>query len=183
VALFGADDLRVGMGYACPVCETPQSDAEHLANHLAFTAMLGDEGHEAWLDDHAPGWQQQGEDELAERVEEYAKEVGFPQVFEDTVERSTTSNRTLSDDTTGHDHFGDEPRGGDLFEDELERANSQGRGSMTGGAGGQGGAGAGAGALDAEAQGILQEAQEMTEEMLDDEEAEGDDSTDESDEE
>ena len=157
------------MGYACPVCETPQSDAEHLANHLAFTAMLGDDDHEAWLDDHAPGWNEQGEDELAERVEEYAKEVGFPQVFEDT---------------TGHDHsHGDDPRGGDLFEDELERANSQGRGSMTGGAGGRGGAGTGTGSLDAEAQGILQEAREMTEEMLDEEgEGESDDANGEGDE-
>jgi hypothetical protein len=153
VALFGADDQRPSMGYACPVCETPQSDAEHLANHLAFTAMLGDDDHEAWLDDHAPGWNEDGEDELAERVEEYAKEVGFPQVFEDT---------------TGHDHsHGDEPQAGDLFEDELERANGQGRGSRA--------SGAGAGALDAEAQGILQEAQEMTEEMLDDPEGESDD--------
>ncbi|WP_435180341.1 DUF5810 domain-containing protein [Halorussus sp. AFM4] len=140
------------MGYACPVCETPQSDAEHLANHLAFTAMLGDDDHEAWLDDHAPGWQEQGERELAARVEEHAKEVGFPQVF---------------DDTTGHDHgHGDEPRAGDLFEDELERANARGRGSMAGGAGGRG-AGGGAGALDGEAQEILQEAQEMTEQLLD----------------
>jgi hypothetical protein len=158
------------MGHACPVCETPHPDAEHLANHLAFTAMLGDDDHEAWLDDHAPGWSEQGEDELAERVEEHVKEVGFPQVFDDTVERSSTSNRTWSDDTTpNHDH-GDEPRGGDLFEDELERANAQGRGSMTSSAGQQGTA---AGALDGDAQRILQEAQEMTEEMLDDE-GEGD---------
>ncbi|NHN61146.1 MULTISPECIES: DUF5810 domain-containing protein [Halorussus] len=147
------------MGYACPVCETPQSDAEHLANHLAFTAMLGDDDHEAWLDDHAPGWREQGEHELASRVEERAKEVGFPQVFEDT---------------TGHDH-GDEPRAGDLFEDELERANARGRGSMTGG--GRGG-GTGAGALDGEAQEILQEAQEMTEQLLDDaDDDEGDEET------
>jgi hypothetical protein len=151
------------MGYACPVCETPQSDAEHLANHLAFTAMLGDDDHEAWLDDHAPGWNEDGEDELAERVEEYAKEVGFPQVFEDTT----------------HDHgHGDEPRAGDLFEDELERANERGRGSRASGAGGRG---AGAGALDAEAQGILQEAREMTDEMLD-EDDEADDTDSESDE-
>jgi len=135
------------MGYACPVCETPQSDAEHLANHLAFTAMLGDDDHEAWLDDHAPGWDEDGEAELAERVEEYAKEVGFPQVFKDTT----------------HDH-GDEPQAGDLFEDELERTNERGRGSRASGAGGRG---AGAGALDAEAQGILQEAREMTEELPD----------------
>ena len=138
------------MGYACPVCETPQSDAEHLANHLAFTAMLGDDDHETWLDDHAPGWDEDGEAELAERIKEYAKEVGFPQVFEDTT----------------HDH-GDEPQAGDLFKDELERANERGRGSRASGAGGRG---AGAGALDAEAQGILQEAREMTEELLDEEE-------------
>jgi hypothetical protein len=151
------------MGHACPVCETPHPDAEHLANHLAFTAMLGDDDHEAWLDDHAPGWQEEGEDELAERVAEYAKEVGFPQVFDDT--------------SPDHRHD-DEPRGGDLFEDELERANARGRGSMAGGAGPHGtGAGAGgAGALDGDAQRILQEAQEMTEQMLGDEGEDGEES-------
>ncbi|UPW02215.1 DUF5810 domain-containing protein [Halorussus gelatinilyticus] len=161
MALFGAGDLPRNMGYACPVCETPQSDAEHLANHLAFTAMLGDDDHEEWLDDHAPGWSDDGEDELAERVEEYAKEVGFPQVFEDTT----------------HDHAGDEPQGGELFEDELERANSQGRGSM---ASGTGAGAAGTGSLDGDAQSILQEAREMTEEMLDesDEEESADGRTD-----
>lgn len=149
------------MGYACPVCETPQSDAEHLANHLAFTAMLGDDDHEAWLDDHAPGWDDDGEAELADRVEEYAAEVGFPQVFDDT--------------TPDHDHASDEPRGGDLFEDELARANGRGRGSMASG-GGPGAGGAGGDSLDAEAQEILQDAREMTREMLDDESGESDDS-------
>jgi hypothetical protein len=125
--------------------------------------MLGDDDHEAWLDDHAPGWQEEGEDELAERVAEYAKEVGFPQVFDDT--------------SPDHRHD-DEPRGGDLFEDELERANARGRGSMAGGAGPHGtGAGAGgAGALDGDAQRILQEAQEMTEQMLGDEGEDGEES-------
>ena len=155
------------MGHACPVCETPHPDAEHLANHLAFTAMLGDDDHEAWLDDHAPGWSEQGEDELAERVEEHVKEVGFPQVFDDTVERSSTSNRTWSDDTTP-DH--DEPRRDDLFEDELERANARGRGSMT----------SGADALGGDAQQILQEAQQMTEQMLDDEVESDEESSDDS---
>ncbi|WP_115865523.1 DUF5810 domain-containing protein [Halorussus litoreus] len=150
------------MGHACPVCETPHPDAEHLANHLAFTAMLGDDDHEAWLDEHAPGWEEDGEAELAERVDERAPEVGFPQVFEDT--------------TPDHSHDHDEPRGGDLFEDEVERANGRGRGSMAGGGGAgtseSGARGRGAGALDAEAQEILQEAQEMTREMLDDESGE-----------
>lgn len=93
------------MGYACPVCETPQTDARHLANHLAFTAMLGNEDHESWLAEHAPGWDKEGEDELAERVASEAKEVAFPQVFEDTTDQH-------------HDH--DEPRPGDLFDDDPD---------------------------------------------------------------
>ncbi|SIQ69092.1 hypothetical protein SAMN05421858_0096 [Haladaptatus litoreus] len=73
------------MGFACPVCETPQSDGEHLANHLAFAAMLGDDDHETWLDEHAPGWSEESPDELASRVTEHASEEEYPQVFEDTV--------------------------------------------------------------------------------------------------
>ena len=99
------------MGYACPVCETPQADARHLANHLAFTALLGDDDHESWLDEHAPGWEESGEDDLAERVEEGASEVEYPQVFEDT---------------TGRDHrHGDEPRPGDLFDERPTRGPSR----------------------------------------------------------
>jgi hypothetical protein len=99
------------MGYACPVCETPQADARHLANHLAFTALLGDGDHESWLDEHAPDWEQSGEADLAERVEKGASEVEYPQVFEDT---------------TGHDHRhgDDEPRPGDLFDERPTRGPS-----------------------------------------------------------
>lgn len=78
------------MGYACPVCGDPQHDAEHLANHLAFTAMLGREDHGAWLDDHAPEWESLDPGTLGPRVAEYAPEEEFPQLFEDT--------------TDGHDH-------------------------------------------------------------------------------
>jgi hypothetical protein len=78
------------MGYACPVCEDPQADGEHLANHLAFTAVLGDADHEDWLDEHAPGWGDTDPQELAERVSDHAEKREFPQVFEDT--------------TSGHDH-------------------------------------------------------------------------------
>lgn len=73
------------MGYACPVCEAPQRDAEHLAHHLAFTAMLHGGGHEAWLDDHVPGWTDDGPDELGERVAPRAAEATYEEVFEDTV--------------------------------------------------------------------------------------------------
>jgi hypothetical protein len=102
------------MGYACPVCEAPQQDAGHLANHLAFTAMLGDEDHEAWLDEHAHGWADQGERELANRVVEHAEETEFPQVFEDT---------------TGDDGDQREPadeRSGALFEDDGAHGHAHG---------------------------------------------------------
>ncbi|WP_336336675.1 DUF5810 domain-containing protein [Haloarcula brevis] len=94
------------MGYACPVCDDPQADDVHLANHLAFTAMTGGDDHEAWLDEHVPGWGQLGEAELSTEVVEYAAETEFPQVFEDTVDRS--------DDGHEHDHgTGDLPQGAD----------------------------------------------------------------------
>jgi len=72
------------MGYACPVCEEPQADAGHLANHLAFTAITSSGDHEEWLDEHVPEWGQLGETELAENVAEYAEETEFPQVFEES---------------------------------------------------------------------------------------------------
>ncbi|WP_160134921.1 DUF5810 domain-containing protein [Halococcus salsus] len=131
------------MGYACPVCETPQADAHHLANHLAFTALLGDDDHEAWLDEHTPGWDEAGEDELAERVLAEAKEVEFPQVFEDTTD----------DHDHNHDHHDhDEPRPGELFDDEPP---------MAGGRGPDEGRGPG-GEVDPETAEALRKARELT---------------------
>jgi len=77
--------ISTDMGYACPVCDDPQADAEHLANHLAFTAMLRGDGHETWLDDHVDAWADLAPEELAEHVAEHADEEEFPQVFEDTT--------------------------------------------------------------------------------------------------
>ncbi|WP_424017552.1 DUF5810 domain-containing protein [Halorientalis pallida] len=128
------------MGYACPVCEDPQADAEHLANHLAFTALLGDDDHEAWLDEHAPDWDQADADALAATVTEIAEETDYPQVFEDTVD---------------HDHDHDHERSGALFDDEA-RAVERGReraSQLTG--------------LDDEDEEILEEAREMTRRMRD----------------
>lgn len=73
------------MGYACPVCDTPQADARHLANHLAFTAMLHGDDHETWLDEHVPDWAAAGEADLADRVESLAEAADYEQVFEDTA--------------------------------------------------------------------------------------------------
>ncbi|GAB6860369.1 DUF5810 domain-containing protein [Haloplanus litoreus] len=73
------------MGYACPVCETPQRDAEHLANHLAFTAMLHGDAHERWLDERVPEWADLGADDLAPAVADHADETGYDEVFEESI--------------------------------------------------------------------------------------------------
>lgn len=73
------------MGYACPVCEIPQQDETHLANHLAFSAMLGNEDHEGWLDEHVPGWGEMDAETLGERAATFASEEEFETVFEDTI--------------------------------------------------------------------------------------------------
>lgn len=81
------------MGYACPVCAAPQVNAEHLANHLAFTAIVHGDDHETWLDDHVPDWESTNADGLGPLVADHAAEREFDEVFEDTVDR-----------TDGHDH-------------------------------------------------------------------------------
>ncbi|CCQ33433.1 hypothetical protein HLRTI_000369 [Halorhabdus tiamatea SARL4B] len=93
------------MGYACPVCEAPQVDARHLANHLAFTALLGDDDHEAWLEEHAPGWDQEDDEGLAALVVEHATAVDLSE----SVGHEHTSQRN------GDGEFaGDVDRPGDL---------------------------------------------------------------------
>lgn len=66
------------MAYLCPVCEDPQVDAAHLANHLAFTALIRGGDHEAWLDGHVPDWSDHEESWLAERVRGELDTVDHP---------------------------------------------------------------------------------------------------------
>lgn len=73
------------MGYACPVCDIPQQDETHLANHLAFSAMLDHADHEEWLDEHVPDWEEMEPETLGERVSPFASEEEFPRMFEDTT--------------------------------------------------------------------------------------------------
>ncbi len=63
------------MGYACPVCGEAQVDAEHLANHLAFTAILRQGDHETWLDEHVPDWSEHDPESLGPKVTTHAEEV------------------------------------------------------------------------------------------------------------
>ena len=95
------------MGYSCPVCDQPQADAGHLANHLAFTALTGGTDHEAWLDEHVPDWGQLGEADLAPLVVDHAAEAEYPQVFEDTTDQGA-----------GHGHDHDLPTGTDHGRDQ-----------------------------------------------------------------
>jgi len=125
------------MGYACPVCGTPQADATHLADHLAFCALLGRADHEAWLDEHAPDWAAGGTADLAPVVADHADEVEFEPVFEDTAH--------------DHDATGEHHHAGRSLEDELARHGGYGRGS--------------AAVEDPETRRILEEAQEMTRQM------------------
>ncbi|WP_075937915.1 DUF5810 domain-containing protein [Halosegnis longus] len=135
------------MGYACPVCDDPQVDARHLANHLAFTAILGDDDHEAWLDDHVPEWAEEGEAELAERVREFADEDEYPQVFEDTTgERPDRdggrSGELFESEGHGHDHG----QAGHAHDQELPpQADME---------------------MDEDTQAVIEEARELTKEML-----------------
>lgn len=128
------------MGFACPVCETPQADLEHLANHLAITAMLGRDDHAAWLDDHDPEWADRSPEALGAAIEDDVE----------AVETESTTGETSGE--RAHDH--DEPRPGDLFDDEsgtgIEHSGRE------------------RGAANGEASQILEEAREMTERMVQD---------------
>jgi hypothetical protein len=147
------------MGYACPVCSDPQADAGHLANHLAFTAMLGDDDHETWLQEHVSGWTDMGERELAAAVSERVEETDFPQLFEDTA-GGLESGAGAEDPP--------EERSGALFE-EHEHEHEHGHFPTHDRDGLDPVDGASA-PVDDETERVLEEAREMTRRMLDDEE-------------
>lgn len=72
--------LRWHMGYRCPVCDDPQPDGEHLANHMAFTGLLGDDVHEEWLDETVASWSEMDPDSLGEVLMEEVPEVDLADI-------------------------------------------------------------------------------------------------------
>lgn len=94
------------MGYACPVCETPQADAGHLGDHLAITAIARGGDHEAWLDEQVPDWADLDKATLAEQVAQLAEATEYPQVFEDTTGETASTGRDF-DPTTVEQLAGD----------------------------------------------------------------------------
>lgn len=127
------------MGYSCPVCGAPQHDDEHLANHLAMTAMLHGEDHEAWLDDHLADWSEHTPPELAAEIVEDAEEIDYEQA---TGERADipTEDANSHDHAHDHDHAGGHPT--EELADSSEVPDS--------------------GLIDEAAEAVLAEAQEMT---------------------
>lgn len=85
------------MGYRCPVCGSPQQDDEHLANHLAMTAMLHEADHEAWLDDHVAEWSEHTPPELAAEIVDDAEEIDYDEATAEDVDIPT-------EDAVGHGH-------------------------------------------------------------------------------
>ncbi|WP_049906584.1 DUF5810 domain-containing protein [Halorubrum aidingense] len=141
------------MGYACPVCATPQRDGEHLAHHLAFTAMLHGDEHETWLDDHVTEWVDREPADLAAAVTPHAADAEYHEVFEDTVDRGRPDVDVETHARGGHAHGHAE-------------GGHAGHGHA-GAAGGRGGVDE-TGATDPETAAALREARDLTREMLSD---------------
>ena len=131
------------MGYLCPVCAEPFGDAAACANHLAVTAILHGEDHEAWLadavderadeavDDTADDWESVPRSELAELVADRGEE------------------------TTDHDHPGEHSHTHPV--DGSHGGATQGEPAITESTVDT--------ALDADARAILDEARELTDRM------------------
>ena len=121
------------MGYACPVCAVPQRDGEHLAHHLAFTAMIHGDDHETWLDEHVPDWDGMSPAELAERTVPHVDSAAYDEVFEDTADRNTDAERGRPDvDLDAHDGHGQHDRGnhGPIDTSDLETADPETRAAV-----------------------------------------------------
>lgn len=116
------------MGYRCPVCGDPQADDVHLANHLAFTAMVRGGDHEAWLDETVPDWASHDDEGLADVVAELAESAEYPQVFDDTTGQSDASDAD-HDHTHGTDTLpgGAQPASDPGLDDEAEEILSEAR--------------------------------------------------------
>ncbi|WP_336035338.1 DUF5810 domain-containing protein [Halobacterium yunchengense] len=70
------------MGYECPVCGAETADGEHLANHVAFTALVRGGDHEAFLDEHVPDWGERDPESLAADLTDHAAETDAEPVTE-----------------------------------------------------------------------------------------------------
>ena len=96
------------MGYACPVCGAEEADGEHLANHVAFTAMLRSDEHEDWLDDHVPDWSDRNPETLAPDITPHA-----PETETEVVTDEGAHPRGLDGEVADHGGYGRDTLSGD----------------------------------------------------------------------
>lgn len=96
------------MGYACPVCGVDEADGEHLANHMAFTAMLRSDEHEDWLDEHVPDWPDRNPDTLAPDITPHA-----PETETEVVTDEGAHPRGLDGEVADHGGYGRDSLSGD----------------------------------------------------------------------
>jgi hypothetical protein len=125
------------MAYRCPVCDVLQPDGEHLANHLAITAILDRDDHASWLAEHAPDYGDMGPTELAETVTPHVDPV-------DLEDESAMPNELPAGDEM--ESFDGAIRG----QDGRERADPRDAGT----------------GRDAETRAVLEEARELTAAMV-----------------
>lgn len=101
------------MAYRCPVCAEPQADAEHLANHIAFTALIRGADHEEWLDEHTPNWGEDDDETLAARLRDLdaVTEIGHPIDEADTAhDHASHRHPETGRQTAGIDALDEEER-------------------------------------------------------------------------
>ncbi|NIB98376.1 DUF5810 domain-containing protein [Halobacterium sp. R2-5] len=89
------------MGYECPVCGVEEADGEHLANHLAFTALVRGGDHESWLDETVPDWEDRDPESLAPDVTPHATETETETVTEEHGHEMPAVERTGNADLSG----------------------------------------------------------------------------------
>ncbi|WP_253738897.1 DUF5810 domain-containing protein [Halohasta salina] len=135
------------MGYLCPVCAEPFGDAAACANHLAVTAILHGEDHDAWLADAVDEAVDGGVDTVDEGAGDW-----------ESIPRSELADLVAdrAEETTDHDHPGEHSHTHPV--DGSHEDTTQGRPAITESA-------AETAQLDADAEAILDEARELTERM------------------
>jgi len=91
------------MGYECPVCGVEEADGEHLANHLAFTALVRGGDHESWLEETVPDWEDRDPESLAPEVTPHATETETETVTEPHGHETPAVERTGDVELSGED--------------------------------------------------------------------------------
>lgn len=166
------------MGYACPVCGTPQQDAEHLANHLAITGMVRDEEHRDWLDEHAEGWRERSPAELGDVVAAEVESVDYDRAAVERADLPADADRVMDDgdgrardhdhtDGPGHAHGHDHTDGAGHDHDHAHRGPAAGVDPEAARER------ASADNLDEDVEEILEEARELTRQQFEDAAVEG----------